>query len=282
MAKMTKSELVGYLRRVGAILTVDAETQSAVDFTVANFDENPRNVTVDELKETVKLIEDKTKKPFKELVLEAVKEESKAKNKDAKVEEPKVENKKKIIAKKPTKKEESEPVENSTKEESKPKITVKATEKKEEKAKEEPKKESKKEETTHSMELLATFPQNLKSKQIGGNLKLRTDIKNLDDFLKAWNNGDGDDLVLATYWTKRHLRQYADSYDTMKILPELPKSFEHDLDLIEVTYGNNLVDTGISLYSSVPYIFLPRDFELEDDNMRYANGLEFQVYQVIE
>lgn len=270
MAKMTKSELVGYLRRVGAILTVDAETQSAVDFTVANFDENPRNVTVDELKETVKLIEDKTKKPFKELVLEAVQEE------------PKIENKKKIIAKKPTKKEESEPVENSTKEESKPKITVKATEKKEEKAKEEPKKESKKEETTHSMELLATFPQNLKSKQIGGNLKLRTDIKNLDDFLKAWNNGDGDDLVLATYWTKRHLRQYADSYDTMKILPELPKSFEHDLDLIEVTYGNNLVVTGISLYSSVPYIFLPRDFELEDDNMRYANGLEFQVYQVIE
>ena len=274
MAKMTKSELVGYLRRVGAILTVDAETQSAVDFTVANFDENPRNVTVDELKETVKLIEDKTKKPFKELVLEAVKEESKAKNKDAKVEEPKVENKKKIIAKKPTKKEESEPVENSTKEESKPKITVKA--------KEEPKKESKKEETTHSMELLATFPQNLKSKQIGGNLKLRTDIKNLDDFLKAWNNGDGDDLVLATYWTKRHLRQYADSYDNMKILPELPKSFEHDLDLVEVTYGNSLVVTGISLYSSVPYIFLPRDFELEDDNMRYANGLEFQVYQVIE
>lgn len=274
MAKMTKSELVGYLRRVGAILTVDAETQSAVDFTVANFDENPRNVTVDELKETVKLIEGKTKKPFKELVLEAVKEEAKAKNKDAKVKEPKVENKKKIIAKKPTKKKESEPVENSTKEESKPKITVKA--------KEEPKKESKKEETTHSMELLATFPQNLKSKQIDGNLKLRTDIKNLDDFLKAWNNGDGDDLVLATYWTKRHLRQYADSYDNMKILPELPKSFEHDLDLIEVTYGNNLVVTGISLYSSVPYIFLPRDFELEDDNMRYANGLEFQVYQVIE
>ena len=68
----------------------------------------------------------------------------------------------------------------------------------------------------------------------------------------------------------------------MGVNPNRPKSFEHDLDLIEVTFANNLVVTGCSLYSYVPQILLPADFEQDEDGMRYANGCEFQVYEIIE
>lgn len=158
------------------------------------------------------------------------------------------------------------PVENSTKEEKKSL----------------PKKEDKKTTLKHELvntEMLKTFPQELKSETLGATLKLRLDIKDINDVANAFNNSQ--DIVLATYWTKRHLRQYADSYDPMGINPNPPTEFENDLDLVEITFANELVVTGCSLYSYVPHTLLPKDFIIHEDDMRYCNGMEFQVYEVV-
>ena len=129
-------------------------------------------------------------------------------------------------------------------------------------------------------DILDQFPETLKSEKLKTILKVRNDLKTIQDVAKAYNNDE--DIVLAMYWTKRHLQQYADSYDPMGINPNKPTEFENDLDLVEITYANDLVVTGSSLYSYIPHILLPKDFQIYDNNLRYVNGCEFQIYEVAE
>lgn len=259
MAKLTKGQTIEYLKRIGEMITLDVQAQAVIDYTVEMFEENPRNVSKAEVEELVRTVQDATGKNFGQLIAETEGQEP--------IEEVIVEEKKPLPGKK---------TENSVKPVVKKKEEVKVEPVQEEKV--EAKKESKV--VKPHNDYLAKFPEEIKSNALKATLKLRRDLVTIEDLTKAFNNND--DIVIATYWTKKLLKQYADSYDPMGINPNRPKSFENDLDLIELTYSNNLVATGCSLYSSIPQIFKPEYFEVDEDGMRYANGCEFEIYEVIE
>lgn len=252
MAKVTKSQIIEGLKNLGDRVQLDAETQSVLDYTLDAYEESDRNVTMDDLKAVLSAIKHSTGLSDSEIIL------GKSST------EPKSEGKSKLPTKKGT--------ENSVKEGS-PVEEVKSEEIKE------TKKDSTSKVVKPHEEYLANFPETLVSASLKGTLKLRKDLATLQDVADAWSNDE--DIIIATYWTKKLLKQYAQGYDPMNINPNRPKSFEHDLDLIEVTYANSLVLTGCSLYSYVPQIFLPSDFEQDEEGMRYANGCEFQVYEII-
>lgn len=267
MAKMTKKQVVGLLKMVGDNVQLPAEAKADIDFIVNDFSDNARNVSASELQETIKNIEKATNKTIGELQAEATKA-------GATIEEVKPVEKKE----QPKKLAKKDSAETSAKKVIKPK---------EDKAEKTEKAETPKETTTKSakptvvpMDMVTVFPEELTVESLdGATLKLRTDLKTIKDITVAYNNDV--DFVIATYWNKRQLKQYADSYDPMRINPNRPKEFENDLDLIEVTFAHDLVVTGCSIYSIVPQIFLPENFAQDENNIRYANGVEFQVYQVI-
>ena len=270
MAKVTKLQIIEGLKNLGDRVQLNVETQSIVDYTLDAYEENDRNVTMDDLKEVLATIKESTGLSDSEIIL----------GKSATA--PKTEGKAKL----PNKKE----AENSVKGETiKPVVVPKNKNKSEGSPVEEAKPEEKKQETKKVStskvqkpheEYLANFPETLVSKSLKGTLKLRKDLETIQDVVNAYNNDE--DIIIATYWTKKLLKQYAQGYDPMNVNPNRPTSFEHDLDLIEVTYANDLVVTGCSLYSYVPQILLPADFEQDEDGMRYANGCEFQVYEIVE
>lgn len=267
MAKVTKSQIIEGLRTLGERVQLSVEAQSIVDYTLDSYEENDRNVTMDDLKDVLSTVGEATGLSASEIII-------------GKSATPKTEGKKAL----PSKKKEAE---NSVKEEPKKPVIVPKEKNIEEvapveEAKTETKKTTKKAtskvQKPHE-EYLANFPETLVSEALKGTLKLRSDLITIQDVVKAYNNDE--DIVIATYWTKKLLKQYAQGYDPMNINPNRPTSFEHDLDLIEITYANDLVVTGCSLYSYVPQILLPVDFEQDENGMRYANGCEFQVYEVI-
>lgn len=270
MAKVTKSQIIEGLKNLGERVQLNVETQSVVDYTLDAYEENDRNVTMDDLKEVLATIKESTGLSDSEIIL----------GKSATA-TPKSEGKAKL----PSKTEAEDSVKEVT---TKPVVVPKNKDKSEgspiEEVKSEEKKETKKATTSKVQkpheEYLASFPETLVSESLKGTLKLRKDLATIQDVADAWSKNE--DIVIATYWTKKLLKQYAQGYDPMNINPNRPKSFEHDLDLIEVTFANNLVVTGCSLYSYVPQILLPADFEQDEDGMRYANGCEFQVYEIIE
>jgi hypothetical protein len=265
MAKVTKSQIMEGLKTLGDRVQLNVETQSVVDFTLDNYNENPRNVSMDELKEVLATIQQSTGLTTSGIIYgENVSVESKP------TEGKKLPNKKET--------------ENSVKTESNKPVVVPKNKNKSEDVAEDKKQDNKKATTSKVQkpheEYLASFPETLVSESLKGTLKLRKDLVTIQDVAEAWSKNE--DIVIATYWTKKLLKQYAQGYDPMGINPNRPKSFEHDLDLIEVTFANHLVVTGCSLYSYVPQILLPSDFEQDEDGMRYANGCEFQVYEIVE
>lgn len=276
--KMTKEQLAESLRIVMENYELPEEVHQIVNYALTTFNKNARKITKDDLIDTISHLEETTGRTLEKLLdeVEGGNEVEREEEDGAEIE---------IV-----KKEIPQKVENSKKEAKTSKIVpVKKDETEQpdvkevdEKPKSTPKGKSNK--VVHQkVELLANFPEEIISTTLAdiSKLKLRTDIKNISDVVTAFNNEE--DIVIATYWTKRHLKQYGSSYDPMNINPNKPKEFEHDLDFIEVTYANELVVTGCSLFSYVPNIFLPTDFiQDEESNLRFANGCEFQVYEAIE
>lgn len=278
--RMTKSQIIEGLKKIGGFISADAEIQAEIDYVVDEFAENDRNVTMEDLKPIIANVEKATSKGFVQLLAEA---------EEKPMEQPKEEKKAKVLPKKSTEKAETSKKivgakanKPDEKEENKGEVIkeVKEEEKKEVVKKETPKKTpvaTKKQEE----ELVEVLPQLIKSDSLKADLVARPDLKTIKDIAKAYS--EGTDFVIATYWTRRHLKQFASSYDPMNINPGRPTAFENDLDLIEVTYANDLVVTGVSLYSSVPQIFLPINFDRDEEyGLRFANGVEFEVYEVVE
>lgn len=276
--RMTKSQIIEGLKKIGGFIEANAEIQAEIDFVVEEYAENDRNVTMDDLKPIVANVESFTKKGFVQLLAEA---EAKPEEKKAKVlpkkSTDKAETSKKTINIK--KKEANNPEKEEVNKGEEIQEVVKEEAKKEEVKKEKKPLVAKKEKQEE--ELAEVLPQIIKSKSLKADLIARPDLKTIQDIAKAF--AEGTDFVIATYWTRRHLKQFASSYDPMNINPNRPTAFENDLDLIEVTYANDLVVTGVSLYSFVPQIFLPINFERDvESGLRFANGVEFEVYEVIE
>ena len=133
---------------------------------------------------------------------------------------------------------------------------------------------SKKTVQTKAYVLAEVFPETFELD--GQKYELAKDISNMGQLHDALEKDDT--LVFAMYWTKRHIKQFGYGVDTLKA----PKEFPMDLDLATCIYVSDecIVSYAISMYTEVCYMLLPSDIE-ESEGLRYANGVEFQIYRVV-
>ena len=265
MAKMQKKEMVkGFERLLEAGYPLTKESSHVLKYTIDMFNDDARNVTIQECADIIQDLKEETGLSLSELLatLDGQQIVEPQKVVEAKVVKP---------VKLPEKK-----VENSEKKTEPEKKAE--TEKKPIKAKKEQKPEKL---TINQQDSLESFPEEIYSETLKATLKLRNDIENIEQLAEAFNVRQ-EDLVLTTFWTKKLLKQYASGYDPFNVNPSRPTEFPDNLDVIELTHVSNLVATGISIYSNVPQIILPNDLLIHEGNIRYANGCELQIYEVIE
>ena len=100
----------------------------------------------------------------------------------------------------------------------------------------------------------------------------------MDDLYNAISNDE--DIMFAYYWTKRHLKQFTYFGGWVG----QPKSFDNDLDLATAIYisDEKKVAYQVSNYTEAIYTIIPTDLEVADDGIRYAGGIEFQIYRGVE
>ena len=125
-----------------------------------------------------------------------------------------------------------------------------------------------------AVQLAKMFPQTL---EVGDSkYELAPDIKTMEDMYNALNNDE--EIVIAYYWTKRHLRQFPYFNGWLG----QPKSFDNDLDLATAIYVSDeqKVSYQVSMYTEAVYTLLPEDFE-EEDGIRVAGGSEYQIYRAV-
>ena len=69
MAKVTKSQIIEGLKNLGDRVQLNVETQSVVDYTLDAYEENDRNVTMDDLKEVLATVKESTGLSDSEIIL---------------------------------------------------------------------------------------------------------------------------------------------------------------------------------------------------------------------
>lgn len=148
------------------------------------------------------------------------------------------------------------------------------------KKKDEPKKDgatasSKKTVQTKALVLAEVFPEEF---ELDGNkYEIAKDIANMGQLQDAVN--DGEPVVFAMYWTERHIKQFGYGVNALKA----PKSFPMDLDLATCLFvaEDASVSYAVSAYTNVCYMYTPDDIE-ESDGLRFAGGVEYQIYRMVE
>lgn len=115
----------------------------------------------------------------------------------------------------------------------------------------------------------SVFPEVIK--EYDEEYRLAHDVKTLADLEKATENGD--EVMIACLWTKRHLRQFRYFNGWLG----QPKSFKNDLDLCQLIWCTSKVAYAVSNDTEAIYNFFPEDI-IEEDGVRYCNGMEYQIY----
>lgn len=161
----------------------------------------------------------------------------------------------------------------------KPKGGKNASKKKEEAVKEEAVKESANEEVTpvrtvqtEELVLAKMFPKEIEVE--GETYKVATNINTMEALKKAYEKGA--EVVIAVYWTERHLKQF--QYGIPEIHQDV-KKFKDDLDLAQTIY---LADDGkvlyaVSVYTDNCYTILGSEIP-QYEGLRFFNGAEYQIY----
>lgn len=123
--------------------------------------------------------------------------------------------------------------------------------------------------------LAEVFPETFELE--GQKYELASDIANMGQLYDALEKDES--LVFAMYWTKRHIKQFGYGVETLKA----PKEFPMDLDLATCIHVSEecIVAYAISMYTEACYMYLPNDIE-EVEGIRYANGVEFQIYRMVD
>ena len=150
---------------------------------------------------------------------------------------------------------------------------------KEEAVKEEAVKESANEEVTpvrtvqtEELVLAKMFPKEIEVE--GETYKVATNINTMEALKKAYEKGA--EVVIAVYWTERHLKQF--QYGIPEIHQDV-KKFKDDLDLAQTIY---LADDGkvlyaVSVYTDNCYTILGSEIP-QYEGLRFFNGAEYQIY----
>lgn len=131
------------------------------------------------------------------------------------------------------------------------------------------------EEKTPAILLADTFKEEIEVE--GDKYQIAHDIKTMDDLIKSFDNEET--VVFAMYWSKRHLKQFNYFNGDFKA----PTEFPQDLDLASCIYVSDegIVAYAVSLYTDSCYMFFPQNFE-EVDGVRFAGGVEYQIYRLVE
>ena len=101
-------------------------------------------------------------------------------------------------------------------------------------------------------------------------------VKTMKDIRDLLNADRGDDLIFAFYWSERHLAQF-EYFDGIL---EQPKQFKDDLDLCGIVYvsDSDKVMYAVSMYAEAVYTIYPHELKEEKEGLRFAAGLEYQIY----
>ena len=108
--------------------------------------------------------------------------------------------------------------------------------------------------------------------------ELASDIKTMDDLYKSLVENE-EDIVLAFYWTKRHLKQF--NYFGQYL--GQPESFDNDLDLASVIYVSEerKVCYSVSQYTEAIYTTLAWEVPEDEDGIRISTSIDYQIYRAV-
>lgn len=128
---------------------------------------------------------------------------------------------------------------------------------------------------TKAFVLAEVFPETFELE--GHKYEIARNIANMGQLYDALEKDEP--IVFAMYWTKRHIKQFGYGVNALKA----PKEFPMDLDLATCIHVSDecVVAYAVSAYTEVCYMYLPEDIE-ENEGIRYANGVEFQIYRMTE
>ena len=272
-AKTPKAELIAMIRKAMSSkkLAEDENLKSRVDYTMKSLDKDEKSVAKSDLFDLVKeLVAFFSATP----TLAPVENSPK----------PALKGKKKAKAEEAEEADEAEDEDDEAEEvEEKPKKQKKsAKSKKPEKSKVETAEDFKKGSIMAKM-----FPAELQTEELGHLVACYDKYTTMDEVREALEQGKT--LIFATFWTKRHIKQFG--YSMMFNVP-VPKEFPFDLDLLQALYVCDNIDRlyALSSYTEAMFEFLEEDLarvdvESNDGNtysMRYSAGLEFEIYEVVE
>lgn len=125
---------------------------------------------------------------------------------------------------------------------------------------------------TEELVLAKMFPKEIEVE--GETYKVATNINTMEALKKAYEKGA--EVVIAVYWTERHLKQF--QYGIPEIHQDVTK-FKDDLDLAQTIY---LADDGkvlyaVSVYTDNCYTILGSEIP-QYEGLRFFNGAEYQIY----
>lgn len=125
---------------------------------------------------------------------------------------------------------------------------------------------------TEELVLAKMFPKEIEVE--GETYKVATNINTMEALKKAYEKGA--EVVIAVYWTERHLKQF--QYGIPEIHQDV-KKFKDDLDLAQTIY---LADDGkvlyaVSVYTDNCYTILGSEIP-QYEGLRFFNGAEYQIY----
>lgn len=132
------------------------------------------------------------------------------------------------------------------------------------------------------------FPEEIEVKDLG-KLRIAPDtFTSMEDVAKAFESGKR--IFFVTYWNAAQIKQfqYQAAYACLPV-----ESFKDDLDILEpVFYGdrtkkmwcNSLYTEGMFTFydDEVKHIVSKNPYNGEDFRVRVSNGMEFEIYELIE
>lgn len=131
--------------------------------------------------------------------------------------------------------------------------------------------------STKTVPQVKLFPEKLDVPQIGEMTLASGKYKKVSQIRDAME--EGKIIVLANYWTKRHIKQF-DYSEVFQVPLKKGYEFPNDLDLtmaiiICQNFGKMYAQ---SVLTEAMYSFFDGDLE-EIDGVRVSNGMEFQIYE---
>lgn len=273
--KTTKKELVDYLRSTVKDIT-DGNLKSRIEYTLKGLKKDESAVAKSDLYELAKEV-------AREVLGIATPALAPVENSP----KPKL-GKKKTVEEKV----EEAPVEDEaeTEEDEAPAPAKKTVKKSSSKKKETPVVESTESGLTKKeLPMAKIFPKEIDHEHHGKLVACPDKYHTIEEIRKALNE-EGKSLIFASYWTKRHIKEYG--YAQTHGVPVPRAGFPYELDTLMAVYVCDSIDRvyAISTYTEAMFSFLAEDLEPTECEgndgekflMRYSAGLEYEIYEVVE